>query len=378
MIGIDGKYIFKFSIGDKEDFIMPNELRGFTMVENAGNILPTFEMTFESADETILSYLNEGNPIKVSFGRSADDMVDVELMKVVLEVGHMGDLKYTFRIVGIMNSMGYLSSSNKFISTNKSGVETINEIVSKYFKFVSNISKSEDSQIWINPSLPDRNFVNELWLHSYKSNSFIATGITSGGEFVLSDIKTLVSTPYKWRFISEVKDTKKDVTFDGDIIYKSDTGFINKWMGYGREQILFDLDNGGSQVILEDPTPFLSLIDKVDRNASVESRLANSGFLNENVHLNYWNAYLRNLIHLATFSTTSTVVSFPNEFKPIKILDLVMLMDESIQPNKQSSSENLSGLFLTSKIVRTLSNNNLSTVVYLNRESLNSIKGDLK
>ena len=80
MIGVEGQYIFRFSIGEFEDFISNDDLVYFNLIEEAGNVLPTFELTFTSANEKLLSTLNEGNILQVSFGRELDHLIDVELI----------------------------------------------------------------------------------------------------------------------------------------------------------------------------------------------------------------------------------------------------------------------------------------------------------
>ena len=69
-IKIDGQFEFQFSIGSHSDFVTNENISLFKIVEEVGNILPTFELAFYSGKEDLCNSVNEGTKIKVMFSDS--------------------------------------------------------------------------------------------------------------------------------------------------------------------------------------------------------------------------------------------------------------------------------------------------------------------
>jgi hypothetical protein len=377
MIGVDGQYLLRFTIGDQDDFVEEEDLILFKIIEESSNTLPTFEASFAIHDDELLPYLNEGNELKVSIGADKNDLADVTLVITKSKFTRSGESARVITISGLYSALEYISSPKVSISDKKSGIEVINDIVSPYFTFDSNITKSEDSQNWVQTGINDKLFVDELSLHSYVSDSFIAVAISADGTFIVRDMKKMLNEDYKWRFGSDVEDPDRDIAISGDLPYESEVGFMNMWAGYQREMKLVDLEKGTESMATEEISPFLALSSKLMRNASVGKKTFEHNIICENVDPNYWNAYLRNLGHLAVFSGIQATVSFQGVFKDIKALDLVMLRDDAPDSSQNQSSDTLSGLWVVSKVVRTVQSKQFWTILEICRESLNMPEGNL-
>lgn len=376
MIGVEGQYVFKFKLGDRDDFIQEEELIRFTIIEEVGNVLPTFELAFSTLDEDILAELNEGNDIEVSFGKEPTDMIDVRLIVTRMDPVRSGDQKRIFAVVGMMSAVAYLNNDKIFISDKKSGVEVVKEIASQHFDTGStfNVGKSQDIQHWVQANISNRAFINQCWIHSDIPNSFIACGISTDNKFILKDIKKDLSQPFRWRFISEIE-KDNDISYDGDFGIDMNGGFINNWLGYKREKLIYNLEDGTEEFISEELKPVVALAKELTRRADVEKRAATAGIKNENVHPNFWQAHLRNLSNLAVFGSVKLVVSFHNRFEKIRILDQVMFKEDSLSNVKTASSSYLSGIYYVSKVARTVEHRQFVTTCEILRESLNEQKG---
>lgn len=376
MIGSEGQYLFKFSIGDKENFISNTSLEYFTVIEEAGNLLPTWEITFTTLDYEVLSVFNSGNDFEISYGVTLDSLQDSKLLISTKKIGHIGNNKYQIIANGIYSQLPYISKPNKFISDKKSGIEVIKDIIGNYFVPDFNIDKSEDSQYWIQPNITDKAFVDNLWLHSYKKDSFIGTSIGLDGKFRVRDIKKAAEEDPVFNF-TPIIEKDNDIPYMGDYVLLSEAGFIDCWVGYGKEKMISNLEESTYEFVNESYKPFLALTPNISLRAEVEKKAAIEGIHNENTHPKYWNAALRNVTGLALFSRESNILSFEGRLLDIHPFDVVLFKDVEIN-NTGQSSEYFSGLYLVGKVSISISNKSITTTLQLFRESFNAVKGDFR
>jgi hypothetical protein len=374
MIGVDGQYILSFTVGKEKDFIAPDELLIFSLIEEAGNALPTFQLSFLTVKDSILYSLNEQNSLNVSYGKTTQNTVTSRLVVTKLESNRVGENRRQITVIGLYAALGYLGTSKQFISDKKSGVAVMKDIVSPYFVPDFNIDSSTDTQNWIQYNISDRKFVNDLWLHADLGDSFPTIGISSDVRFILKDVLKDINKDYKWRFTTRNEDAKRDILYDTDPAFSLDTGLINNWVGYSREKLVYNMEEGSSAFVKEEVEPTLSLANKLVKTADVEKRFASVGVINENVHENYWKSYQKNLASLAQFSSMKLTLSFRDKFVPIRILDLCMYMEEEIEGNADQASEYHSGLYFVTKVSRTIANSTFVTLVQICREAPNKVR----
>lgn len=377
MIGVDGQYIFKFKIGDIDDFIREEDLEIFKIIEEAGNALPTFTLHFLTDSELVLSQLHEGNDLQVSFGPSLNDLTDAKLVVTTMGPTRSGDSKRHVSVNGMYSALKYLSADKMSMTAKMSGIEALKSVVSKHFSTQGtfNVQASNDKQNWVQSNIPDRLFVNECWMHSDIPNSFLACGISMDGKFILKDIKADLKTPFKWRFTNDGNEVN-DVAYHGDFGINVDHGFVNNWVGYPREKPIYNLVTGETTTISEQAKPIVALTQEIAKRAEIEKRHAVAGVINDNVHPNFWQAYLRNVINLVSFGAVDLVLSYDGQYIPMRVLDQVMFKEDSIANQKVESAEFHSGIYYINRIARTLQNRQFVTTVVISRESLNQVKGD--
>lgn len=376
-IGVDKQYIMEFSLGREKDFILEGDLILFKIIEEAGNVLPSFEIVFKTQNEKILSYLNEGTDLRVTYGRDVNSTVDSTLMVLNKSYSRQGKDNRIIRATGLYSAPNYVSGSAMRITPSLPSVEVIRQVVSPYFTPQFNVDVSNDVQTWIQHNQSDKSFVNDLWLRSYVEQSFIACGISSDGRFILKSIKDDLKEKPDWRFTSSPVN-KNDILYDGDFSITDSSGFLNNWMGYGRERMVYNLETGESELTTEEMSPIIALTKKIARRSGIEERFASSAIRNENVHEYYWASYLNNLMKLVMMSAIKVKIGFNNNFVPIKVLDKVMLSDDDVRYGGIEASEYHSGLYYITKVVRTLQNKSFITICEMCRESLGDVKGDLK
>jgi len=389
MLGVDNQYVLRFSIplGTVEkpdnrftDFMVESDLELFHIHEEAGNVLPTFAAIFYVAKDNkdLLKYLNEGNSLEVSFGRTTESMIDCSLLITKYDHQRSGQNNYRIQLAGMYSARDYTAPKIE-IHPNQSGVEVINSLTDKYFKVESNITKSADKQNWVRHNISGRKFVNDVWLHSWLPKSFLTCGISSDGKFILKDIvKEVVNKReqgWDWRFTPKVVEDN-DIAYDGDYFLNTESGFINHWVGYGLRTQEFNQESGIDRSIFEEIKPLLTQSKALLRSEEIQERIGESRVLNDNVHGNYWRAYLKNMQYLAVFGSVKIILSFHKEFYPVKVLDLVMFIDYEI--GEQSATGSTSGLYFVKEVSRVIAERQLTTTVVLCREGLGESQGGLR
>lgn len=372
MIGLDGSYILKFDIGDRKDFIQENELVQFSIIEEAGYALPTFQLSFNFDDDSLLELLNENNDIALTYGKTLEESVNSTLVPTKIVSNKQGPNKRFVSIIGMYSAQEYANTPNIGISDIKSGVERIIEIAEKTFPAVeTNIDISEDQQRWIQYNISDRKHIAEVWLHSYLSESFLAIGVSSDGTFIIKDIvKDLQSDP-SWNFMITGANKDTDIVYDTDYTVETNSGFINAWTGYGREKKVYTIEDDSEEDVMEVVIPLVTQTEILSRDQAITKKFDGFALQSDNVHANYWKAHQRNLQYLVAMGGAVLTISFHNVFQPIRILDQVYFSDETIGASGESN-EYLTGVYYVSKVTRVINNRQFVTIVKICRESLNA------
>ena len=318
--------------------------------------------------------MNETNVFEVSFGKNLDELVSAPLSIQSVDIFRQGNDKRLVNANGVYSALGYLGDSKLSNRPSTSAVAVIKEVASTYFNYSKDsITTSNDSQTWLQPSISDRKFINELWLHSDLGNGIPAIGISSAGEFIVKDIRQEGNKPFKWKFTYNPTQPN-EIEYDGDYIFQDKSSFINTWTGYGRQKFVYDLESGETSEICLKPEPLVALTNKIARNEAVSKRFTKVSMSSSNVHTNYWISAMQNVSNLAQLSANKITLSFPNRFIDLKVLDQVMFSDDNVKSGGNATAGFHTGIYFVTKIARTVSSRQLATVVELCRDSMNEIK----
>lgn len=377
MFGIEGQFAAQLTINGNDDPIKASDLKELTIIESAGNSLPEVILSFKSEDESLMTQLSSGSVISGKMGANTEELKDFEISIQKFSSVPDGGRERFYQTSGFVNNSDYIINKDYLISDEKSAIEVAITKLSKYFTVVSNITKSKDKQRWIQPSIVDKAFVNDLLMKADLGDSAPLYAITSNGEFIIKDILKDLNrsgdNAYDWRLTAESTDPAKDLVYSSDSILSSQAGFINNWVGYGRTINLFNMLSGDLTPISELPEPLMALSQELDKKSDIEAKFAGTELSSDNVHPNYWAAYTHNLMIQASLSRIGLVVTIPNKYIAVKPLDLVMFSAPSLS-NEEESGEYHSGLYYVSKVSRTVQGNTMATTLLLNREALNQVR----
>lgn len=374
MIRTDGGFWLQLDIGSIKDFVeRPEDLMEFTVVESCGNSLPEFILAFISDDEKILPLLHEGTPIKATYGKDANSLEAVLCFTGKLVTTKEGENDRSFTINGLCVDQGYITNGNLLTFSAKSGIEVVLEVLAKTFRRIdSNITKSNDSQVWIQPSITDKAFVSKTLMHVDLGTSFPVYAIAADGTFILRDaVKFIRGEKPKWRFTSQ-RQAPTDIEFLADGAIESNSTFMNNWTGYSKVTKVLKLISNQVADVFTAFKPLLSVSNISEAMPNILYRFKGFKVQSDSVHANYWASADRNLVYQTQMSKIDVTHSFVDQYYPIRVLDLVIIKEYG--KDSITSSDYISGLYFVTRVSKTIQGKKLITTVGFNRESMNSIK----
>ena len=372
MIGVRGQYLLAFGLNAHRNFIRTEDFQLFHIREEAGNVLPTFKLVFDT-DGIYMSQLNESSDLSVSMGEDFDSLIQTQLYVSEVTTGRVGNRRRV-TCQGLLAQPGYVNNHRTGITSKKSGVEVVQSIASRYFRFDSNIARSADQQNWIQNNLADKAFLNQAWLRSHVPGSWLATGISAlNNTFILRDMRNHARGVPVWKFLP--RDTNPnaydEISYHGDYSVRNNSGFVNSCLGgYGMEMPTFDLDQGLGNFVSGLAGPLMSAASSfAQRGLAGGIDAIRKGFYaakTANMHEQYHQAYRDNVRNLALFSSFKVQLSFSRKFRPLRVLDPVYFLEDSEQ--SPGAAEYASGSYVISKLDRIFSAQQHATRIELSRE----------
>lgn len=380
MIGVEGQYLASFSIGDVKDFLVEEQLLCFKIIEDTGNVVPIFQLYISIWDEKILKHINEGKDLNISMGKDSNSMVEAKFKIIKSIPMRDGEHQTKIQIFGVFSEMSYLTDKKVFITDKLSSLEAIQQIIGKHtnFTFKTNMSPPSDKMYWIQPHSTDKDFVTQIWNHTYLPNSFPGIGITIFGEFRYMDVSKIIAEDPKFTFKITTEEDKKpnEIIYEMPYEYSTSSTLNNQLYGFGREKLVANLEAGDFTLLKQEAIkPSLALSNEGMVNKEIQPRYdSHCNQSADNVHANFWKAKIQNMVNLFTFSTVKIILSYFRDFQKIHVLDLVYFKDEELKTDRKGSSETITGLYLVTKVSRVIENKSFRTYVEMCRETPNSIQ----
>ncbi|WYW02714.1 hypothetical protein Peetri_00126 [Pseudomonas phage vB_PpuM-Peetri] len=387
MIGVNGQWRLSASIGTIKDFLTGDQLTDFQIIERAGGELPQFEMTFSTGNKEVLYNMNEGNPLTISIGRTADNMMDYRLWILNPKIKRNGQSEYVFNLSGLAYHPSYVNDCHQQITSMMSGVQVMAGVAERNnMKFDTNLPASADKMKWIQPYTTDRAFVNSTWLRTDVGlNNVPLIGISSDSIFRFRSLKAMLSLAPSYIFTygataPDQKSKSVQIAIEGEYTIQLSNGLLNQFAGYGLETLEYNLDSGGSIGRSSTVSTLLAASATLGRNADVKIRRVPNSFAGDNVHARYNESYINNLNYLCSYSACTVDVSFKNEFYPVRLLDLVLFKDDELEVNNQNkqTSETYTGMYLVNMVARRIVNGSMVTRVEMSREAPAALKGNVR
>lgn len=371
MIGIQGQYSFLFSVGPFRDFITPDDIEVFRVVESIGNLLPEFEIRFYIRNFDVMELLVEGNVINLSIGSSDSNLSESRIRIMSTKIEPVGANMYFYTIYGLYDCVGYIYNFTSKIYKDMLSTEVIFNVGERCFgEVINEAGEPDDRMTWVQSCIGSKKFIDDVLKKSYIKGSTLNVHIDFLGRMVIRDLKSQIDNKdshYKFTILPE--NIEKDRVFNPDEYSKNIQGLAGYLGAIGKEVIKYNLITGMYEVYVQDVSPLISNNDDIIRNTTMKKRTSWCGVLSDNINSNIVLGSERNSQTALNIIQNKIILNFNNVYSDVNILDVVTFSRDSIL---NSGSLGLrDGKYFITKIARIISKSSFTYTVEISSESLN-------
>lgn len=381
MIGVEGQWVISLSLNGTTMNIQSTDLIAFNTIEEAGNLLPMWKLDFLASDYSFSKNWNEGAVLTCSIGRNRDDLRELSLVVTKPSSYPNGSNQIRYTAYGLYNALGYVNTPHVRTLGACDSLTVLKAVVGNYFTWDddNNVTKSQDKQVFIQPNISDKKFVDHLARHVYLKDSYFGVAITSDGRFRAFDAKQKLSEEPAYSIGTKIYGGPGKALIQMSAPeYASYSSIINPLIGYGTEKPMVDATTGARIVHKPKPNIVAAQATQTPRSVTVERRTQSPVRLTTNHDVNYHVAESNNYMGLMNLSNESVTVLVECGYEPISVWDIVQftaMATGSTEVDEVRSGKYVVGL--VSRQATGLGQNRFLTKIRMFRESTNSIQGDL-
>ena len=280
----------------------------------------------------------------------------------------------TVTLAGAMYNRGFTSQKKSDCFKNKKSFEALKQIAVKDgLKFVSNVTKTNDTQTWYQNGVTDWNMCNFIANRAYKdTDTFFSYGFDNNNLYFY-DIREHLQQGIKWYLsVSSVGDSDKSsvVNIGTYEASNANAGTNAEFAGKNITNVSYNLDTGE----FANPKYNLKTFTTMDtKNINVNSTNCinyNYQITTSDEHAFSVEAQNQNFRNNVLYSSYTCHVPVAGQYRDFRLFDVVQL----IPAEKDKEAE---GIYFITGIAKEYKDNLYTTILTLNRESPNGIKGDL-
>ena len=374
MIELGNQLALQFAIADKTDFLDIEDFHYLRIAKNAGGLRPIINLSFQVNEEDIIAYLNNGNIISLMYGikEPTSDILQFEIC---------GDSKSKeFRVgseislLGAMYNRGFTSQIKSKTYPNMYSYQALGEIATQNgLRFVTNVTKTNDKQTWYQSGLKDWDMAKFIASRAYKDpDTFFIFGFDNNSLYFY-DIKEHLAQGPKWYLSVSHMGNDENSSIVNIGTYRCDdsqSGQNANFAGKNITNVSYNLDTGE----FTNPKYSLKTLTTMQTN---QINVSSSGCVNYNYHITTSDehsfsveAQNQNFRNNALFSSYRVHVPVAGQYRDFKLFDVVQLIPAE-------SDKEAEGFYFITGIANEYKDNLYTTILTLNRESANGIKGDL-
>lgn len=361
--GVTGQWSFNFELDGASEYLELENIRSFTMSEEAGNNIPLFEACFFFNDAKALSAFQEGKKCFVEVGVD-DGLIGGPFVIQRVQKSMTSDRKVVV-VKGMYDAVKYIAESKEMVHPKSKSIDVIRKEASKYFKFKTNITSTNDSMNWMQPNTVNKEFINDVWMHSILPGSYMTIGISCDGIFMAKDVRKTLREDYEWKFILPPTG-EREIPFDTDYLYDSQGGFMHYMAGKNKQ--VHKMENGLGELL----DLFGSWGESFSGFLDAAKRFGGMAPQGENVHDKFQEAQSNNMTMLSMLSATRLELGYSSLFHPVRVLDAVFFKDPAIANG--TTDDSISGMYIVNKVTRSLQHNRLETFIQMCREASKASK----
>lgn len=362
-----------------DDFITPQNLKNFMLVETAGTSLPYVCFSFFSTDKKIIEYFIENNSkdIEVSIGNTIEDSDKFNVQLITTPKGTDGsDATATITAGGFIGSKPFMVDKGECRAFLGNSLMVVKKVIQRYEGLDSEIDtdfvKLNENQV-VHRQLYETasNFLVKTILHMNTQPSFPLFTFDKYGKFHLKDFSKVVEAGAKFKFTPFPPTESTEIQYLNNFNVASYKAIYNLYSGYNKITEIYGVDTGLSSynIALNDP---LIASTKESEMALAGNRISLNKIQSKNVHNSYMEAYAYNTNNLVSLSSMQGVLLLAGYHPELKPTDLVYVQT----PKENGMISSLEGNYLIDTVVLTydFGDNVPKTYVCVTRDNNNNIE----
>lgn len=314
-------YNIQVSNDKYEHLVWTDQIEKVTLIETLGNILPMFSLSFRDNDFEKLQYLNELNPITISYEMDNQKVSNQFIIKQKKPV--LLDNYYIVTVSGYINKFDYLKGVPKVPFVQDTSIMAMKTVASSYFNEVEvseNLTKVNDKMNWIYNGMNARNFIQDMWKHSYSPESLPIVGITLDGVFKIIDLGSLVSQEPKYYFANTLQEGYQVYV---DAVTQDNSLKNTSMFGYTSERDILLEDTLEVVSSSQKPQVVLNTANQMNEQPTIPVRNLAPMFQSSNVHRHWYEAFHQNQVRWSSINNNELSMTVYNNLLPLGISDLI-------------------------------------------------------
>lgn len=368
-VGVEGQFVLDIKLSSNPK-VQVSTFHDFTMIEQAGNLLPTFELAFSASPELEKEWVETLKiPMLLAVSMNSPEKIATNLQIITPSVHEEREGIKSYTAAGAFYAPAFTQTPYITTAKKSSGTEVLKQVAKKHFQNVDTdrMTDSGEQQIWPQPHITDKLFMDYVSARCYIKDSFIGTAILSDGTYRIVDVVKLSNSDADWEVFGDKEKALQPLKMPAAA---SKTGFMNHKQCYGMDTPIYCQDSGVRTVhrpnikfgFVENKHAEVPEIQRRTLAPVVSSMSSDPKSIMAKANFDYGHALV---------SMESIQVTVASHFFPVKVWDVVKLNEPD--SNMSGLNINHSGKYIVSRVSRTVKYNALYTTLLLNRDAHNEM-----
>ena len=372
-----GNVYVDIRIKDRKNFVAPDQLKDFQLVETAGTSLPYVFVSFVLFDADLAGYFMQNNQVEVAIGSSEDnaDIFAFHPMSPPQNTDPSGD-SWTIAIGGFIGDNDYMMNSNVSKAYAGNSLMVVKKALKKFKKLNNevdtDIEKTNENQvIWRQTLQTTGNFLVSTLLHMDIRPSFPLFTFDKYGKFHVRSYTNLRDAGPVWTFTPTPANGAKEFQYLNTFDVNNFKTTYNLYSGYNKMTEVYNTVKGIPEYVIDDNTPILASTKEAEKLPS-GNRITLNKIKSGNVHNTYTEAYAFNTNKLISLSSMCGMLKIAGYHPELKPTDIVYVKTDK----KMGADGTMEGYYIIDTVVATPVpfNGVFITRVYVTRDNKNHVE----
>lgn len=363
---------------EKENFLSPENLIDFQIVETAGTSLPVAYMSLVSDDKDLIKHLIKNNTVIIRLGETEEeaDTFTVKMYVNTLPNTTGQNVKDVVEFGGPIINLDYMINMDTRSYWGNS-LLVAQQVLYEYFGarlgqgFKTNITRTNENQVrWRQMNETPCKFLAETLVHMDIMPSFPLFAFDKYGTFHLNDFNEIAKGSPVVNFVARKPEKTNEIQYLNPFNVDDFSETYNLYSGFNKITEIWGASSGIVNYAKSYNEPILASTQETELIQS-SSRMSTNTIQSANVHNTYVNAFVHNSNKLVSLSTMCGALELAGKYyKNLKPTDLV-----SVTTN--GDGKVMDGLYLIDTIrtqVDMKRGGIIHTYVYVTRDNRNNIE----